>query len=157
MENKNTYRAWDTETGKMWYKAENGYWAEDPNNEESKLGDYDESVKSFGDLLHNPRYIVMQYTGQKDMHGKPIYEDDVVHVPDDWEEFRWAAGMFYQIYFCQGGFRLKPSIKVHKQNVGCYLDSTSEEMENVGNIYENKKVAEIIKKGEEKWHAISGK
>lgn len=157
MENKNTFRAYDKATNTMWYEVENGYWAKDPNDEETKLGDKDESIHSFGDLLHNPRYIVMQSTGQKDKDGKMIYEGDVVHIPDNWEVFRWAAGMFYQIYFCQGGFRLKPTIKVYKQDIGYYLDYTSEEMENIGNIYENKKVAEIIKKGEEEWRETSGK
>lgn len=157
MQSKNTYRVWDTKYKRMWYEAEKGFWAVDPNDEETKLGDWDEEIDTFADLLNNPRYIVMQYTGQKDKNGKLIYEDDVVHVPNDWDEFRWAAGMFYQIYFNAGGFRLKPSIKIHKQDLGYWLDNSSEEMENVGNIYENEKIAEIIKKGEEKWQEISGK
>lgn len=86
---------------------------------------------------------LMQYTGLKDKNGKEIYEGDIIHIPDNWEEYGWASGENYSIDFKEGRFRLKPKYKPNA--IGYDLENT-EELEVIGNIYENK---DLLEKGKE--------
>lgn len=43
--------------------------------------------------------------------GIPIYENDAVKIPENYDEFGMNAGEIYQVYFAYGGFRLKPKYK----------------------------------------------
>lgn len=92
------------------------------------------------DTLKNENdLILMQCTGLKDKNGKLIYEEDIVKVPDNWDEFGMMAGEKREVYFKEGGFRLKP--KYQGKGIGYWLEDTKE-FEIIGNIYENPELLE---------------
>lgn len=78
-------------------------------------------------------------TGLKDKNGKLIFEGDIILIPDIWEEYGTMAGAKREIYFNEGGFRLKP--KWNKNSRGNWLEDTKD-FEVIGNIYENKELLE---------------
>ena len=82
----------------------------------------------------NKHNILMQCTGMKDKNGKLIYEGDIIQIPDDYDTYGMFAGEKREIYFNEGGFRLKP--KWDKNSRGNWLEDT-EDFEIIGNIYEN--------------------
>ena len=82
---------------------------------------------------------VGQFTGLLDKNGKEIYESDVVRVDDDWDKYGMTAGESYEVYFNEGGFRLKP--KYDKNARGYWLEDNNE-FEIIGNIYENPELIE---------------
>ena len=77
---------------------------------------------------------LMQFTGLYDKNEKEIYEGDIIHIPEDWEEYGWASGENYEIDFKDGRFRLKPK---YKPNATGYDLEFTNELEVIGNIYEN--------------------
>ena len=76
---------------------------------------------------------VGQYTGLGDKNGKPIFEGDIIKIPDDYDEFGMNAGEVYEVYFCCGGFRLKPK---YSKSRGYYLED-DKTVEVIGNIHDN--------------------
>lgn len=89
------------------------------------LGKYDLEAKNL---------IIQQFTGLKDKNDREIYEGDIIKIPDDWDEYGMNAGEIYEIFFNEGGFRLKP--KYRKDAKGMWLEET-DKFEVIGNIYEN--------------------
>ena len=84
---------------------------------------------------------LMQCTGLKDKNGKLIYEGDIIQIPDDYDTYGMFAGEKREIYFNEGGFRLKP--KWDKNSRGNWLEDTKD-FEVIGNIYENKELLNEI-------------
>lgn len=78
-----------------------------------------------------------QCTGLKDKNGKLIYEGDIIQIPDDYDTYGMFACEKREIYFNEGGFRLKP--KWDKISRGNWLEDTKD-FEVIGNIYENKEL-----------------
>ncbi len=75
--------------------------------------------------------ILMQCTGLKDKNGKLIYEGDI--VKDDHEAL-------HQVKWCYNCFLLKPCF----QN-GYTIGIVDDEIEIIGNIYENQELLEEVK------------
>ena len=95
------------------------------------------------DYLPSDKYMVCpetvcQYTGLKDKNGKKIWENDIIKIPDDYDKFGHNAGEFYEIYFCYGGFRLKPK---YSKARGYWLED-DETVEVIGNIFDNPELME---------------
>ena len=85
----------------------------------------------------NPE-TVGQFTGLTDKNGKKIFEGDVIKIPDDYDEYGHNAGEIYEVYFCLGGFRLKPK---YSKARGYWLED-DETVEVIGNIHDNPELLE---------------
>lgn len=83
----------------------------------------------------------LQCTGLKDKNAKLIYEGDIIKIPNDYDSYGMFAGEKREVYFYEGGFRLKP--KWDKNSRGNWLEDTNA-FEVVGNIYEN---SELLREG----------
>jgi len=78
---------------------------------------------------------LMQYTGLKDKNGKEIYEGDIV----TWQSRNEKC--ISEVYYSRGQFCVDPEHKKDWYQLEAYLD---QDMEIVGNIYENPKLLEGI-------------
>lgn len=92
----------------------------------------------FGCLLDSKEYILMQSTGLKDKNGKLIYEGDIlggsygnlyIHYCDNCKQFQLKAND-YGCMACEGDIHW------------CELVEDENELEVIGNIYENPKLLE---------------
>lgn len=81
--------------------------------------------------------VLEQCTGLKDKNGNLIYAGDIVKIPDDYEKYGFMASELREVYFKDGGFRLKP--KRDDVGRGHWLEDT-EELEIVGNIHADKNI-----------------
>lgn len=73
-------------------------------------------------------FKLMQYTGLKDKNGEEIYEGDIVKDVND---------EYYEIKFDDGCF-----IVIHDGNVIEPLSEVAQDIEIIGNIYENPELLE---------------
>jgi uncharacterized phage protein (TIGR01671 family) len=124
------FRAWDKITNKMYYAIERG-------------SEFDKQLP-FKEYLLNPIYIVMQYTGLKDKHGKEIFEGDIIK-DDDWGFS--PSPVIISVEFVADEERMMCGFYM-KEKEG-YFNSTvagwqKEKIEVIGNIYEN---PELLKEG----------
>lgn len=82
---------------------------------------------------------VCQYTGLKDKNDTKIWEGDIIKIPDDYNEFGHNAGEIYEIYFCYGGFRLKPK---YSKARGYWLED-DRTVEVIGTTFDNPELLEV--------------
>lgn len=111
------------------------------------LGEYDpiQMIMSNGNLAYLDDYgmkfyEVEQCTGLKDRNGTLIYKGDIIKVPNDWEKYGFLSGTIQEVFFNNGGFRLKPQF--NKNSRGYWLEDT-EDLEVCGNIHENKELLDV--------------
>ena len=95
---------------------------------------------NFGEILEDKDCIVMQCTGLKDKNGKLIYEGDIlggtygnlyVHYCDSCKQFELKAND-YGCMACEGDVHWYEVVESEDEN----------ELEVVGNIYENRELLE---------------
>lgn len=110
------FRAWDKENKAMRYCAEqayNGHW---------QMND----IQHFGQLIDNPKYELMQFTGLRDMSENEIYERDIALIYGD---------------RCVIEYDSKSASYVARTKIDSYwaLDEETFKLgvEVIGNIYEN--------------------
>jgi len=90
-------------------------------------------------------YIIMQYTGLKDKKGKEIYEGDIVkytfkwetYIPDSEESYDNVSIKNREVLFADGAFRMK-------DESGTLSQARDNNIEVIGNIYENKSLLNDI-------------
>ena len=95
---------------------------------------------NYGDKDGCDNIILMQYTGLKDKNGVEIYEGDIVTVFDAGEVFTGIVA--YDLEECD--FKATNGEEDYGNNFS-YIGSVIEEIEVIGNIYEN---PELLKEGE---------
>lgn len=150
MDREIKFRAWDTFKNTMHYGVENGIY-EDPDE-----------IIPFDSVLGFACYEVMQYTRLKDKNGKEIYEGDIIQFEwiDDscWGEagtykgyIKFSEGVFEVVYIDRERITTNDDGSWHENSKSDDIKSLfswSEEIEVVGNVYENKdKFSEVTDHG----------
>lgn len=141
MKERFRFRAWNLRKGIMHYNAEETY---------DGITEIEHS--SFGALLEDWGYVVMQSTGLHDKNGKLIYEGDLLRYPAK-SQYEERCYTFFEVFWhdndcCDNHIgwqmnRLHPMggltdcSRNHK-----FIPRITEQMEIIGNIYENKKLLE---------------
>ena len=82
-----------------------------------------------------------RFIGVKDKKGIFIFEGDIVKVDDDYDTFGKMAGEIREVWFKDGGFRLKPKYasSVARGDRGCWLEDGAD-FEVIGNVFDNSKL-----------------
>ena len=125
------FRAFNIRQKRMYWNVQNAYDMQSCHDhpEHSEYRDNpiecerDFLPSSFGSVLENEDYILMQFTGLTDRNGKEIYEGDVVrHYYQDTSELLF--------------------IEWEKQRAGFILSGDEIMYEVIGNIYSNPELLE---------------
>ena len=117
------FRTWNKEEKKMYHDAQNTYDFMINNG-----GCFEESFK---DVLEYDNYVVMQYTNNKDVTGKEIFEGDIVETTRALNHIIGVVTMIKGCWYIQDGedsyYRLIPRFGKAENKV-------------IGNIYVNKEL-----------------
>jgi len=123
MNDRFKFRAWDKEQNKMFYNAQMTY-------DYPLVSDACEA-DSFGTVLEDNNMIVMQCIGLKDKNGKLIFEGDIL---------KDKYGALHPI-----SWNIKGFYEADTFAVAGFYNAIQEDMEVIGNVYENKELLECQK------------
>lgn len=84
------------------------------------------------DFYTEDEFELMQSTGLHDVHGKEVFEGDIVKIPEDYDKFGRNAGEILKVAFNNGCFRLK---RPNSKGRGFYFEDDNM-VEVIGNIHE---------------------
>lgn len=87
----------------------------------------------FDTMFENPRYVLMQYTGLKDINGRDIYEGDIVQMSTSWNSSEQYTKKYGYIRVVEWDNKSAKFTNVIAEKVDPYYDL----IEVIGNIYEN--------------------
>lgn len=81
---------------------------------------------------------VCQFTGLTDRNGVKIFEGDIIKVDDDFDTFGKMAGEIREVWFKDGGFRLKPKYpsSIARGDRGYWMED-GVDYEVIGNVHDN--------------------
>lgn len=115
------FRAWDRIKKRMFLVLEIDY--------ENELV----SDETYWNTIPFDDVKLMQFTGLHDVHGKEVFEGDIVKIPEDYDKFGRNAGEILKVAFDSGCFRLK---RPNSKGRGFYFEDDNT-VTIIGNIYEN--------------------
>ena len=127
------FRAWCKEDKRMYWNVQNAYdtlachnFPETCDDKDIEC-DHDFMPSSFGSVLNNEDYVVMQFTGLHDKNGVEVWEGDVIEVYNEqYKVFQEESGAWHY-----REWREFPKTGVIR------YDLLPEEIQVLGNIYEN--------------------
>lgn len=105
MQDRFRFRAYNTETDRMYYGAERAIGT---------------PVTSFDVLLQSDTWIVEQCTGLCDKHGELIYEGDIVRMPYN-HVYEYAD---YVVEFMDGAFCTRKCLGMKNKETGEIKDTS---------------------------------
>lgn len=127
MNDRFKFRAWHKEAREM-VEVESVYPYQDESTQGGEI-----FIEGFECSFYFPEECeLMQCTGLKDKNGKLIYEGDI--VKDDHEALHFVK-------WCYNGFQLEPLFEN-----GYTIGIVDDEIEVIGNIYENPKLLQECKR-----------
>jgi len=112
----------------------------------------------WGDIMNLPAweifpgtpdaFIVMQYTGLKDMNGKEIYEGDIIDIHQTVNGCNlfvivWSDIGFSARYLIDGEISREYEYGI-EELLDVYIGKYEKSVEVVGNIYENHELLEVV-------------
>lgn len=149
------FRAWDKQEKRMWWNVQDAYDTLHCHNypENTKYWDcncktHDFMPSSFGSVLSDDNYVVMQFIGILDKNGKEIYEGDIL-CPTT------PSTYINQLYIADRhclAFGFKGTVKGINQFVDYTWDTITngsieqvKDLEVVGSIYENAELLYLVR------------
>lgn len=126
------FRVWDKFTGSF----EDGVEESFDNRYEIYSTPRGNLKEALDEIVESDNYVIQQFTGLLDKNGKEIYEGDIMFDPkfQSYWEIYWKKEIL--------GYDLR-LVKAEKMDCRVWtvdLDVLREEMELVGNIFENKEL-----------------
>ena len=134
------FRAWNKGEKRMYFNVQDAYdmlhchnveYSDERNCGCSAL-DHVFSPSSFGEVLGDKDYEVMQYTGLKDSKGKEIYEGDIVKTFYFYDPGFPPREEVSSVFFDSGIF----CRRTKSGNLQSFVQQV-DDMKILGNIYEN--------------------
>lgn len=144
--NRFNFRCWDKQNQHMFYDGYN-CWEDTHITTHDYLGlslggdiyrqwEYVDNAPELANLTEKAtnEYILMQSTGFVDRNGKEIFEGDIIkYIYPDGEH------IIKQIYYSKDNSQMYYANK-NKSFYACFYEILPEEVEVIGNIYENKEL-----------------
>lgn len=121
------FRAWNKEQNIMYHNAQNTY-------DFGCCSGYGGCPEDhFGVVIQKKDYILMQYTGEKDINGIEIYEGDIV------ETTRGLNHIIGAVIYRKASWYIQSKEGYNVRLISIFFTA---ENKIIGNVYENKKLLE---------------